>query len=186
MTGRRTGGTGGTGGSGVAGAAAMLMVLAAASAVLGFVRDMVTATVFGASAGLDAFLVAQGLMNLVLGLAAGAMAKASVPVVSRKVAEGTVEAAHHTALVALSVTTLVLAVASVVMWLSAGTVVDALAPGFGPDQERLARTLTRIVLVATVLVAGTNLLAVCAQAPGLTLSYATRGTRSPTRSSDYP
>jgi len=142
----------------------MLMVLAAASAVLGFVRDMVTAAVFGASAGLDAFLVAQGLMNLVLGLAAGAMAKASVPVVSRKVAEGDPAAAHHTALVALSVTTLVLALASIVMWLAAGTVVDALAPGFGPEQERLARTLTRIVLVATVLVAGTNLLAVCAQA----------------------
>jgi len=62
---------------GVAGAAALLTVLAAASAVLGFARDVVITAVFGAGAELDAYLVAQGLMNLVLALAAGAMAKAS-------------------------------------------------------------------------------------------------------------
>ncbi|MDQ3468381.1 MAG: murein biosynthesis integral membrane protein MurJ, partial [Actinomycetota bacterium] len=155
MTGRR---------GGVAGAAALLTVLAAASAVLGLARDVVIAAVFGAGAELDAYLVAQGLMNLVLALAAGAMAKAGVPVVSRSIAEGDGDGAHHSALVALSITTLVLAVGSIVMWLAAGTVVDALAPGFDAEQEQLARTLTRIVLVATVLIAGTNLLAGIAQA----------------------
>ena len=49
------------------GAAVLLTVLASASAVLGFGRDVVVAAVFGAGAELDAFLVAQGMMNLVLG-----------------------------------------------------------------------------------------------------------------------
>ncbi len=77
-----------TRGGGITRAAALLAVLAAASAVFGFVRDVVIASVFGASGELDAYLVAQGLMNVVLGLVAGAMAKASVPVVARGVSQG--------------------------------------------------------------------------------------------------
>lgn len=149
---------------GVAGAAALLTTLAAASAVMGLARDVVTAGVFGAGPDLDAFLVGQGLMNVLLGVVAGAMTKASVPVVSRKVAEGTVAAAHHSAMVVLSVTTLAIAVGSIVMWWSAGSVVTALAPGFGAEQEQLARLLTRILLLATVLIAATYLLAGFAQA----------------------
>ena len=66
--------------SGIAQAAALVTGLTALSAVLGFLRDVVIAGVFGAGAQLDAFLVAQGLMNLVLAMIAGAMAKATVPV----------------------------------------------------------------------------------------------------------
>jgi putative peptidoglycan lipid II flippase len=152
------------GSPGIASAAVLLAVLAAVSAVLGFFRDVVIASVFGAGSELDTFLVAQGLMNLVLGLIAGAMAKASVPVVARAVADGRVAAGHRTAMVALTVTTIVLSVASIVMWLAAGGVVDALAPGFDAGQRATARTVTRIVLVATVLIAGTNLLGAFAQA----------------------
>jgi len=64
--------------SGIAQAAALVTGLTALSAVLGFLRDVVIAGVFGAGAQLDAFLVAQGLMNLVLAMIAGAMAKATV------------------------------------------------------------------------------------------------------------
>jgi hypothetical protein len=56
--------------------------------VLGLVRDMVVAAVFGAAAELDAFLVSQGLMNLVLGLLAGAVAKSAVPVLARDAVNG--------------------------------------------------------------------------------------------------
>ena len=42
-------------GTGVGGAAVLLTVLASASAVLGFGRDVVVAAVFGAGAELDAF-----------------------------------------------------------------------------------------------------------------------------------
>ena len=64
--------------SGIAQAAALVTVLTTVSALLGFVRDVVIAGVFGAGGELDAYLVAQGLMNLVLALVAGAMAKVAV------------------------------------------------------------------------------------------------------------
>jgi putative peptidoglycan lipid II flippase len=149
---------------GIARAAMLLSGLAVVSALLGLARDVVIAARFGASSELDAYLVAQGLMNLALGLLAGAMAKAAVPVLARGVAHGEVLAAHRTALVALSVTTVVLSLASIAMWVAAGPVVELLAPGFGAAEQRLAQRLTRIVLVATVFIAGTNLLASVAQA----------------------
>ncbi|MGH9271902.1 MAG: murein biosynthesis integral membrane protein MurJ, partial [Ilumatobacteraceae bacterium] len=134
------------------------------SALLGFARDVTIAATFGAGAALDAYLVAQGLLNVVLGLLASAMAKASVPVIARGVDRGEVRSAHRTAAVALSVTTMVLALASLVMWLAAAPVLGVLAPGFDGVEQELAVRLTRIVLIASVFVAGTNLLAAVAQA----------------------
>jgi putative peptidoglycan lipid II flippase len=152
-------------GRGIGRAALLVTGLTAVSAVLGFGRDVVIAAVFGAGPELDAYFVAQGLMNLVLGLVAGAMAKATVPVVARELAtDGGKAQARHSVIVALSVTLVTLGVASVLMWIAAGPVVAVLAPGFRGPQADLARTLTRIVLAATVLVAATNLLAAAAQA----------------------
>jgi putative peptidoglycan lipid II flippase len=154
----------GASGGGIARAASLVGVVTAGSMVLGLVRDMVVAAVFGAGAELDAFLVAQGLMNLVLGLLAGAVAKSAVPVLARDAATGETGRAGRTVSVALSVTVVALGLASVVMWLAADAVVTVLAPGFAGAQQTLAVDLTRVVLVATVLVAGTNLLAAAAQA----------------------
>lgn len=152
-------------GTGVGRAAALLTVLATASAVLGFGRDVVIAAVFGAGAELDAFLVAQGMMNLVLGLVSSAVATALVPVIAREAAgDDGVRRANHTVTVALSVTLVVLGLASAVLWLFAGSAVSALAPGFDGQQADLAVRTTRIILVAVVLVSGTNLLAAAAQA----------------------
>ncbi|MFI7742956.1 hypothetical protein [Kocuria rhizosphaericola] len=70
----------------IARAAVLVTGLTAASTVLGFLRDVVVAAVFGASAELDAWLVAQGVLNVVLGLLAWAMARSVTPVTSRKAA----------------------------------------------------------------------------------------------------
>ena len=67
--------------SGIAQAAALVTALTALSAFSAS-SAMSIAGVFGAGAELDAYLVAQGLMNLVLALVAGAMAKATVPVLA--------------------------------------------------------------------------------------------------------
>jgi putative peptidoglycan lipid II flippase len=117
--------------SGIAQAAALVTGLTAASAVLGFLRDVVIAGVFGAGGELDAYLVAQGLMNLVLALVAGAMAKSTVPVLAAQNStddDGT--KASHTLSVVLTVTLLVLGIGSLVMALAASSVVTVLAPGF--------------------------------------------------------
>jgi putative peptidoglycan lipid II flippase len=133
--------------------------------MLGFLRDIVIAGVFGAGAELDAYFVAQGLMNLVLGLVASAMAKATVPVLAaQNAADGRPGRVGRTLSVALSVTLLVLGLGSLVVGLAASSVVAVLAPGFEGPQAALASSLTRIVLIATVLIAGTNLLAAAAEA----------------------
>jgi putative peptidoglycan lipid II flippase len=151
--------------SGIAQAAALVTGLTALSAVLGFLRDVVIAGVFGAGAQLDAFLVAQGLMNLVLALIAGAMAKSTVPVLAAQVsADGDSNKAAHTLSVVLTVTLMILGLGSLIMALAAPLVVTVLAPGFKGEQAELAASLTRIVLIATVLISGTNLLAAAAEA----------------------
>jgi putative peptidoglycan lipid II flippase len=151
--------------SGIAQAAALVTGLTAVSAVLGFVRDVVIAGVFGAGGELDAYLVAQGLMNLVLALVAGAMAKATVPVLAAETStDGDSRKAAHTLSVVLTVTLIVLGIGSLVMALAASGVVTVLAPGFKGAQAELAASLTRIVLIATVLISGTNLLAAAAEA----------------------
>lgn len=150
-------------GRGVASAATLVGVLAAVSLLLGFLRDVIIAAVFGASAAIDAYLVAQGLMNLVLALAAGAVAKAVVPIVAPAVAAGNPEPAHRSVATALTVAVVVIGIGSVVVGLLAGEVVAILAPGFDPATSALAEHLTRVVLIATVLITGANVLAAVAQ-----------------------
>lgn len=111
----------------------LVAVLTIGSTVLGFLRDVVIGAVFGAGPSLDAYLVAQGVMNIVLGLISGAMARSITPSsrANRRLAQRRVP-----------------------------------APGFGPEQTELAVLLTRVVLIATVLVSGTNLLAGVGHAHG--------------------
>lgn len=158
-------------------AAAAVALLTAASTALGLVRDVVIAAVFGAGAALDAYLVAQGVMNLVLAIIAGAMAKSVTPQVAREaVAEGPQGGdgtrpagacpGHRSFDVALTVTLGVLGIAALVAAVLAAPITAVLAPGFGPAESALAADLTRWILLATVLVAGTNLLAAFGHAHG--------------------
>ena len=145
---------------------AVLTALAAVSGLLGFARDAAIAAVFGVDSAVDAYLVAQGLMNLVLALAAAAAAKALIPAVSRSVAEGTPRRSDTLASTVLTLAVAVLVPAAVGMALAAETVIDVLAPGFPPEAAAEAARLTRIMLLATVLVAGTDILAAVCQAHG--------------------
>lgn len=148
-------------------AAVLVTALTAVSTVFGFVRDVVIAAVYGAGAELDAYLVAQGLMNVVLGLVAYAMARSVIPVVAReRAAEGGQCRSHPSFNTAITVTMMVLGLGAIVVGLLAGPVTAVLAPGFEGEQAELAVMLTRIVLLATVLIAGTDLLAALAQAHG--------------------
>jgi putative peptidoglycan lipid II flippase len=151
------------GGSGIARTATLIAMLSAASLGLGLARDVVTAAVFGAGAEIDSYLVAQGLMNVVLALAAGSLAKAVVPVVAPAAARGDATSAHRSVMGALCIAVVVLGAAAVVIGLVADTLIGALAPGFDSGTRSLTESLTRIVLGATVLIAATNILAALAQ-----------------------
>ncbi|WP_245569464.1 murein biosynthesis integral membrane protein MurJ [Agrococcus lahaulensis] len=147
-------------------AAFLVTALTAVSTLLGFVRDVVIAAVFGASASLDAYLVAQGLMNIVLALIATAMARSATPVLAREAEAEDACRGHRSFDVAITVTMIVLGVGSIAMGLLAAPVTAILAPGFDGAQAETAQHLTRIVLIASVLIAGTNLLASYSQAHG--------------------
>jgi putative peptidoglycan lipid II flippase len=154
---------------GVRRAALLTAGLSLAGSALGLVRDLSIAVVFGAGAEVDAFLVAQGLMNLVLGLVTGALAKAAIPVVARSVAGGGragMQAGMASVRAALGLSGVALAVGATAVWVGADAVVRLLAPGFDDATAALAAELTRIVLVATVLITATNLLAGAGQALG--------------------
>lgn len=145
---------------------AVLTGLAAVSGLLGFGRDVVIAAVFGVDSAVDAYLVAQGLMNLVLALVAGAIAKALVPTVSRSVAEGQQKRTSAVVSTVLTATAAILLPAAALMAVSAEAVIAVIAPGFPSETAQEAARLTRIVLLATVLVAGTDILAAASQAHG--------------------
>lgn len=156
----------GSGGATVVRSTALLTALAAVSGLLGFGRDAAIAAVFGVDSAVDAYLVAQGLMNLVLALVAGAVAKALVPTVSRSVAQGEPGRSHTVVSTVLTAALLILVPAAAGMALAAEGVIAVLAPGFPPEVAAEAARLTRIVLLATVLIAGTDILAAVCQAHG--------------------
>lgn len=160
---------------GIAASAAVVAGLTAVSAVLGFARDATVAAVFGIGRDVDAYLVAQGLMNLVLALLAGAVARAVVPTVTRAVERGKVAQGHRSVSVALTVLVLVLAAGSAVLAVFAEPVVRLLAPGFDDAAVTQAAGLTRVVLLATVLIGATNVLAGAVQAHGRFGWSATQG-----------
>ncbi len=153
------GDTGARGGrvSGVAGAALLVTVVTAVSRVSGFAREAVMAAVFGASPGLDAYLVAHQVPNVVIALLSTAVATAAIPPLAARVAGDDDAAAHRLFRTVALVVTGLLGAASAVMALAAPGIVRVLAPGFGPAQLALTTELTRILLLATMFVAGMNL-----------------------------
>ncbi|HEY8415831.1 MAG TPA: murein biosynthesis integral membrane protein MurJ [Thermaerobacter sp.] len=143
---------------GLAAATVTIAVLTAASRVLGFLRETVYASVFGASAELDAFLVAQGVPNLVVGLVSSAIATAATPLLAGAVARGDRAKAARTFSALANLVMLVTAAAMIPMALLAEGVVRLMAPGFAAEQVRLAAGVTRVLLVASLFVTWMNLL----------------------------
>ena len=123
-----------------------MMVGTLASRILGLVREMLTAALFGATRQLDAFYVAYTLANLSRQLLAeGALSASFVPIFSRTLESKGKDSAEGLAKQALSV--LMLGGAFVV---SAGIIfapvlVGIMAPGFAAEERALAISLTRIM-----------------------------------------
>jgi putative peptidoglycan lipid II flippase len=117
------------------------------SRILGFVRDMLVAQVFGASAGYDAFLVAFKLPNFFRGLLAeGAFAQAFVPLLAEyRDQKSHAETQHYLNAVAGSLA-LILFIFTVFAILFAPVFVKIFAPGFEAGGERfeLATEMLRI------------------------------------------
>lgn len=137
-----------------------ISLLTLGSRVLGFVRDVVLAHVFGAGPLMDAFLVAFKIPNFFRRLfAEGAFAQAFVPVLSEaKVKEG-----HEGAVVVISEASsalaLLLLVLTALALVGAPWMVVLFAPGFAhdPAQRALAAGLLQITFPYLLLISLTAL-----------------------------
>jgi putative peptidoglycan lipid II flippase len=126
-----------------------------ASRVLGFVRDMVLALVFGAGVATDAFFVAYRIPNVLRRLLGeGALSTAAIPVFSDyAVTQPRAELVRMVRAV-LGAALIVLTAVTALGILGAPWIVRVVAPGFGgdPGQLALATLLTRVMFPYLVLV----------------------------------
>ena len=118
-----------------------------ASRVFGFVRDVVIAQAFGASAGADAFFVAFRIPNFLRRLfAEGAFAQAFVPVLSEYRAKRRIDDVRDLAAHVSGALIGVLAVVTVAGVVAAPVLIAVFAPGFmaNPEKYALAVEMVRI------------------------------------------
>lgn len=131
---------------------AITSLLTIVSRILGFFRDLIVATIFGAGPLADAYFVAFRIPNLLRSFVAeGAMSAAFVPIFSTELKKGLPAAQTSFSAVAafLIATTVALTVIGVVF---ADQLVALIAPGFAAPDRELCILLTRIMLPYIVFV----------------------------------
>lgn len=125
------------------------------SRVLGFVRDLLMARLFGTLPAAQAFVVAFRLPNLLRDLVAeGAVTSAFVPVLSWYRAKGETKEFWRLSQALLARLLLILCCLGIAGSLGAPLIVRLIAPGFASDPEKLALTvrLTRLLFPFITLV----------------------------------
>ena len=118
------------------------------SRILGFIRDMALANLFGANAAADAFYVAYRIPNLLRELfAEGSMSSAFIPVFTEYHASKSPKEAWALANAAFTTLLTLVTLVTILGIVSAPGIVWLLAPGFRADASKLATTtlLTQIM-----------------------------------------
>ncbi|SFF66139.1 putative peptidoglycan lipid II flippase [Fontimonas thermophila] len=116
------------------------------SRILGFVRDVMFATAFGAGAAMDAFLIALKIPNFGRRMfAEGAFSQAFVPVFTETKTTGTHAQARDLVAVVMGTLAGVLSLVTLLGCLAAPVLIWLFAPGFGtdPDKHALGTELLR-------------------------------------------
>ena len=123
------------------------------SRVLGLLRDLLFAALFGAGRNMDAFIVAFRAPNLLRDLfAEGALSTAFVTTFSRKIAmEGDASAWRLAAKMA-TITAVFMSLISILGVLFADPLIGLLAPGFDPAKKGLTVLLTQVMYPFILLV----------------------------------
>lgn len=136
--------------SATVGSAALLIALAGiTSRFLGFLRDRVLASQFGAGDVLDAYYTAFRLPDLVYGfLVLGALSAAFVPVFTELLTKEKREEAWRLTSGVLHTTLFSIGCFSILGIIFANTLTDFLAPGFSSEKKELVTNLTRIMLLS--------------------------------------
>jgi putative peptidoglycan lipid II flippase len=123
------------------------------SRVLGLVREMVIAALFGATRNMDAFLTAFRAPNMLRDLfAEGALSTAFVTTFSRGIAKEGDESAWKLASKVATLTLVFMSAVTLLGILFAPVLIKVLAPGFPVDKAALTILLTRIMFPFILLV----------------------------------
>ena len=138
----------------------LVSIMTLMSRMLGFVRDMVLANLFGAEAGMDAFIVAFKIPNFMRRLfAEGAFSQAFVPVLAEYQKTRTIdEVRAFLARIAGSLSA-ILSVVTLVGVVGAPLIIFLFAPGFGEDATRalLATDMLRLTFPYLMLISLTGM-----------------------------
>ena len=125
------------------------------SRIMGFMRDMILAQMFGAQAGMDAFYIAFKIPNFMRRLfAEGAFSQAFVPVLAEYQNKRTIDEVRvFLARIAGSMSA-VLTLVTVVGIIASPVIIYLFAPGFGPDSTRsmLASEMLRLTFPYLMLI----------------------------------
>jgi putative peptidoglycan lipid II flippase len=132
----------------IAKAAGLIGLATFSSRIMGFVRDMVLARLFGAGMAADAFFVAYRIPNMLRELfAEGSMSAAFIPVFTEYLGKRTKEEARELASAVFTVLLTTVAVICLLSILAAPWIVGAIAPGFAaePGKFDLTTMLSRFM-----------------------------------------
>lgn len=133
----------------IGGAALLIAFSGVVSRILGFVRDRVLATQFGAGDVLDAYYTAFRIPDFLYGLLiAGALSAAFVPVFTELFSDEKEKEAWHLTSGVLSLVGLILGILGILGIFLAPIVLLLLAPGFSGEKLDLTVSLTRIMLLS--------------------------------------
>src|SRR5207237_3629261 len=123
------------------------------SRVLGLIREVVIASLFGATRNMDAFLTAFRAPNMLRDLfAEGALSTAFVTTFSRRIATEGDSSAWRLATKVATLTLIFMSGLVVLGIIFAPQVIAVLAPGFAPEKAQLTILLTRIMFPFILLV----------------------------------
>jgi len=132
---------------GLLSATSLLVAANAASKLMGFAREVLTARAYGVSAQVDAFLVSLSVPDLVGSALGAAMAAALIP---RLAALGSdPNQAHQYARRLLSVSVYLSIFLLALSFFGAGWIVKLFAPGISPAVMPLAVNITRVLSIVT-------------------------------------
>jgi len=139
----------------IAGAAAIVSAITMISRILGYIRDAISAALFGVGIFSDAYFVALRIPNLLRDLLAeGALSSAFVPVFTDYIENKDNKEVWRLANNVLTVLSIILTLIVIFGIIIAPLVVMVIAPGFSKDPEKFALTvkLTRVLFPFIMLV----------------------------------
>jgi putative peptidoglycan lipid II flippase len=123
------------------------------SRILGFLRDMIAARLFGVNAAVDAFLIAFRIPNLMRNLfAEGSFSQAFVPTLAQYRQHKTPEETRHFIRCVAGCLSIILLLVVLLAMLAMPLIIRISAPGFEPYRFHLATYLSRITFPYLMLI----------------------------------